>query len=133
MTRFETIDADDPDYFDAVVEVGFAQQLSATQVAQLLQHVAAILTGGAATRIFEGFSHFQLTETRLHVHFRFARGSRLPHLSSAASENLSRLRVKFIFYFFAVIDTAFPLADAPFPPEFREFIILPDHLDVSLE
>jgi hypothetical protein len=130
MARFETRDADTPDYYDSVVEVGFAQQLSAPQMAQVLQRVTAILEGEAATRIFEGFSYFQLTQTQLHVHFRFARGSILPHLSGADLENLSRLRPQFIFYFFAFIDAVFPLADTPFPTEFREFIILPDHLDV---
>ncbi|NTU85721.1 MAG: hypothetical protein HGA45_41400 [Chloroflexales bacterium] len=130
MARYETLDTDHPDYYDSVVEVGFAQQLSAPQVAHVLQRVAAILDGEAAARIFEGFSHFQLTAMQLHVHFRFARGSLLPQLSGADLENLSRLRPQFIFYFFAIIDATFPLADVPFPAEFREFIILPDHLDV---
>lgn len=130
MARYEIIDADDRDYYDAVVEVGFAHRLSALQVAHVLQHVTTILAGEAVARIFEGFSYIQLTAAQLHVHFRFARKARLPHLSGAAVEDLSRLRPQFIFYFFAVIDRAFPLGDVPFPPEFREFIILPDHLDV---
>jgi hypothetical protein len=130
MARYETQDTDNPDYYDSVVEVGFAQRLTAPQVAVVLQHVAAILAGKAATRIFEGFAYCQITEAQLHIHFRFARASLLPHLSSADLENLSRLRPQFIFYFFAVIDTVFPLADIPFPADFREFIILPDHLDM---
>lgn len=104
--------------------------MSAAQVAHVLQHVATILAGEAAIRIFEGISYMQLTETQLHIHFRFSRAALLPHLSGADRETVARLRPQFICYFFAAIDITFPLGDVPFPPEFRECIILPDHLDV---
>ncbi|RRR68594.1 MAG: hypothetical protein EI684_17435 [Candidatus Viridilinea halotolerans] len=128
MSRFEFVDEFINDYFDVVVEVEFAKQLTPVEVHQLLRRVAEVTSGQLAASLFEGFSYFLVNGGLLRTNFRFARAPQNPRLSGEELENRSRQRVQFIFYFFANISQVSPFASHPFPVGYEAFSSMPEEL-----
>ena len=127
MSKLEFIDSETEKYFDVLVQVGFEEPLKAIDIIQVLQIIVKMTVSKIAANLFEGLGSLEVNTTSLTVRFRYSRAN----LGSNPypGEELSMLKMQFIFYLFAKIDLQYKLADIPFPPDFRKFISLPDYLE----
>lgn len=128
MARFDIIDKNEEDYFDILVEAGFEQLLSPSDITQLLQICTDIATDKKTSSLFEGFTELKVAQTEIRVLFRVSKKTEDWQLSGEEIESLSRQKMQFIFYFFARIDQHYKLEDVPFPANFRAYLSLPEYL-----
>ena len=128
MARYDSIDREEEDYFDILVEVGFEQVLSPPDITRLLQICVDIATHTKTAPLFEGFTELKITQSEIRVVFRITKKTKDWQLFGEETETLSRQKLQFIFYFFARIDQHYKLEATPFPFNFRAFLSLPDYL-----
>jgi hypothetical protein len=126
VSKFEFIESGSEEYFDIHVEVGFTKTLNSVQMVKVLQLILEVFNSEVASKLFEGISFLQLTETSLSIKFRYSTVKDISFNISDAGEDTSRQKSQFIFYLFAKIDSQYSLSDVPFPPNFGAFITLPD-------
>lgn len=126
MSKLEFISSETEDYFDILVQVGFEKSLEHRDIIRVVQVIGETTISKVATDIFEGLNSLEIDPTSLTICFRYSTANVGSNLYQA--EELSRLRMQFIFYLCAKIDLQYKLADTPFPPDFREFLSLPDYL-----
>jgi len=128
MSRFEILDTEANNFFDVVVEVGFQNQLRPSEVIKILQLIIEASSGRITSKLYDGLSFLEINESLLMIQFRVSKETNPPtNVDGITGEDLSRLRAQFIFYLFAKIDSQYPLADVPFPENFRMFINLPEY------
>lgn len=131
MATLEFVEPVSEDYFDVLVEVGFEETLTAKETTHALRIILDAAASNLASTLFEGMSYLELTDTNLKIVFRFHSRDGRPLEANKTEEEMSRLKMQFIFYLFAKIDLQFKLADVPFPPDFRAFLSLPEYLNTD--
>lgn len=131
MATLEFVEPVSDGYFDILIEVGFGETLTAKNMSQVLQVFLDTVANGPVSILFEGISYLELTETNLKIVFRFYGKDDESFEANKTQEEISRLKMQFIFYLFAKIDAQFQLVDVPFPPDFRVFLKLPEYLNTD--
>jgi hypothetical protein len=131
LAKFEFDSSASEKYFDVITEVGFEQPLNDRDTVKVLQIISDILTSRIADRLFEGLVSLEINQTTLCARFRYSTAaypSPARESSGLAEEDYNRLIMDFLFFFFASVDRQYRLADIPFPPSFRYFLDLSDHM-----
>lgn len=127
MSRLEFLEPTSKDYFDVLVEAGYTTPLHSHDLLGVLHQITTILQTKVAGLLFDALSYVEITENTLSLQFRFYHGKDWEAIFHG-KEDSSTLRMQFIFFLFASIDTQYALSDVPFPSDFRVFLTLPQYL-----
>jgi hypothetical protein len=125
VSKYEIIDSESAEYFDILIEAGFAKPLVPAQTVQLLQTITDVFTDKIAQQLCQQISLLRVTETDLTLQVRYATAES-PEWKPDVS---SRAKTQFLFYVLAKIDRLCPIGDAPFPDGWREWLDFPKHIE----
>jgi hypothetical protein len=134
MPKYELIDSEN--YFDVFVAVPFEKSLGTSDITQIVRLVLDLVQKAVDLTLTDGLVALRIEEPRLELQFRYSKVVPThPKLALLAGEDLSRLRINFVFYLVAKIDSHYPLKETSLPSDFRSFLNFPDklrdHLDLD--
>lgn len=125
VVKFELSDGDQQGEVRADVEATFEPTILSKGIEPILDVLVTNLKSTIAKRLNVHIEQLEISQDRVHVILFFGRSSEL------SLDDMSRIKVNYIFYLFALIDKVATLRQAPFPDTYKYFINLPKTLAVE--
>jgi hypothetical protein len=131
MTKIRIMEAaDHDDFIEILVELHFEEEENNSGLNQLIRHVSNIMEGDVAQELQPLLIHLELSPEFMKARFRYMLLAPISQrLQQISDEEKSRVRMNFLFYFAAKIDTYRKIIDGEIPPSFRYFLDLPSQLN----
>jgi len=124
MSKYELLDSESEEYFDAYIEADFVESLDVAQIIQVIQLIVNIFSDEMAKQLCEGISFLQVTKEKIILQIRYATAKSLRYKPKVSS----RTNAQLIFYVFAKIDSLCALRDVPLPDGWRGWLNLPENV-----
>ncbi|MEO1162203.1 MAG: hypothetical protein AAFV98_00345 [Chloroflexota bacterium] len=125
MANHSIQEGKDASEFEVHVSATFADELAYQDVSKVLE-IMARLTQNIDIRgvLLIGVKQITVTQTDIDVVFVFSTDTTgLEDLALQDRDFESKMQANYVFHIFAVLDSTFTLAEHPFPPDFRRFIV----------